>query len=98
MMRPFLLTAVLALAFALPAVPQRNEPERNIELPHNSPSKVLRHQHEEVKKMGSRLSELASEVEEDLDKKGQNILPLETLKKLEEIEKLARKMRDRLKQ
>ncbi len=93
-----LLSLGMATFPAGPAVAQRPDPEKPLELPANSPSKLLKHQHEEVKKMSGRLAELATEVEEELEKHGENVLPLSTLKKLEEIEKLARKMRGRLKQ
>ena len=88
----------MATSRAGPALAQRPDPDKSLELPANSPSKLLKHQHEEVKKMSGRLTELATEVEEELEKNGENVLPLSTLKKLEEIEKLARKMRGRLKQ
>jgi len=63
-----------------------------------SPNKLLKAQHEEVKKLTARLATLSAEVEEEIEKGGENILPLSTLKKLEEIEKLARKIRGRIKQ
>ncbi len=66
--------------------------------PAESAAKLMKYQHEEIKKLSSRLVELATEVEADLDKSGENVLPLGTLKKLDEIEKLARKIRDRIKQ
>lgn len=63
-----------------------------------SAATLLKAQHGEVKKMSAQLTELATQVEEELDKHGENVLPLSTLKKLEEIEKLARKIRNRIKQ
>ncbi len=94
-----LLLTCLAL-FAFPAVSQRAQvdktPDQNAAPP--SQQKLLKLQFEETKKMSARLTELATDVEEDLDKSGENVLPLSTLKKLDEIEKLARKLRGRLKQ
>jgi hypothetical protein len=66
--------------------------------PLTSPSRLLKQQHEELKKLASKLTELSTQVEEELDRSGENVLPLNTLKKLEEVEKLARKMRTRIKQ
>jgi len=92
---------VLALFLGLiaPAAGQRPQVDRTVDqtLP-TSPSKMLKQQHDELKKLSSKLTELANQVEEDLDKGGENVLPLNTLKKLDEIEKLARKMRSRMKQ
>lgn len=84
-------------AFSCPAqrVPVTNPTEPRAA---DSAAKLLKHQHEEIKKLSARMTELANEVEEELDKSGENVLPLGTLKKLEEIEKLARKIRGRIKQ
>lgn len=66
--------------------------------PPNSPSKLLKYQHEEVKKDMEKLSKLVGEVQTELDKAGENVLPLNTLRKLEDVEKLAHKIRDRIRQ
>ncbi len=64
----------------------------------NSQSSALKQQHDEAKKLSQKLIELVTEVDADIDKSGENVLPLSTLKKLEEIEKTARKLRSLLKQ
>ena len=98
-MRRLLILTLLFYLSALPGLAQRPEAEKNTDQPPaNSPARLLKFQHDEIKKWSARLTELATEVEEELDKHGENVLPLGTLKKLEEIEKLARKMRSRLKQ
>ncbi len=98
-MRFLLVPALLFGLMVLPAGGQRPQVDRTIDqTPPTSPSKMLKQQHEELKKLSSKLTDLANQVEEDLDKSGENVLPLNTLKKLEEIEKLARKMRTRIKQ
>ncbi len=61
-------------------------------------AELLKHQHEQTKKLSARLAKLAAEVDEELNESGENILPLRTLKKLKEIEKLARKVGGRIKQ
>jgi len=91
---------VLFLWLGVAAVPaQRPHAIKTIDqVPGISESRLRKHQHEEIKKLTDELITLAFEVEEDIDKSGENVLPLSTLKKLEEIEKLAKKIRDRLKQ
>ena len=61
-------------------------------------AELLKHRHEQTKKLSGQLAQLASEVDEELEKSGANILPVSTLKKLKQIEKLARKIRGRIKQ
>jgi ABC-type transporter Mla subunit MlaD len=98
-MRHLLVLALFCGLMALPAAGQRPQVDRTVDqTPPPSPSKMLKQQHDELKKLSSKLTELANQVEEDLDKGGENVLPLNTLKKLDEIEKLARKMRSRIKQ
>lgn len=98
-MRRLLVLILFSGLIVLPAAGQRPPVDRTIDqTPPTSPSKLLKQQHDELKKLSSKLTELANQVEEDLDKSGENVLPLNTLKKLEEIEKLARKMRTRIKQ
>lgn len=98
-MRRFLVLALFLGLCTLPGVGQKPEVDRTPDQsPLNSPSRLLKQQHEELKKLTSRMVQLSTEVEEDLDKGGENVLPLNTLKKLDEIEKLARKIRSRMKQ
>ncbi len=61
-------------------------------------AKLLKHRHEQAKKLSGQLVQLVSEVDEELNKSGANILSVSTLKKLKQIEKLARKLRGRIKQ
>jgi len=63
-----------------------------------SPAKLLKYQHEETLKDIDKLVKLATEVQEEVEKAGENVLPLNTLKKLEEVERLSKKIRGRLKQ
>jgi len=64
----------------------------------DGPRRILKAQHEEARKLSTRLIELATEVDADVEKGGENVLPLATLKKLEEIEKISKKLRGVLKQ
>jgi hypothetical protein len=61
-------------------------------------AKLLKYQHEETLKDIDKLVKLSAEVKEEVEKGGENVLPLATLKKLEDIERLSRKIRGRLKQ
>lgn len=78
-------------------LPQPMEQEKS-DLPMTSPAKLLKYQHEETKKDVDKLVKLVAEVQEEVDKAGENVLPLNTLKKLEEVEKLTKKVRNRIKQ
>ena len=81
-----------------PRVPAQPVDAADMPAPVNSPAKMLKYQHEEVKKDMEKLAKLVTEVQEELDKGGENVLSLNTLKKLEEVEKLSRKVRGRIKQ
>lgn len=98
MRRIAVLLAVLLIAPAV--IAQRTAVDRSSsELPPaGTPSKLLKFQHDEIKKLSGQLVELATDIEAEIEKSGENVLPLNTLKKLDEIEKLARKIRGRLKQ
>lgn len=78
-------------------LPQMLDQERP-DPPLTSPAKMLKYQHEEVKKDVDKLVKLVAEVQDEVDKAGENVLSLNTLKKLEEVEKLTKKVRNRLKQ
>jgi hypothetical protein len=63
-----------------------------------TPAKLLKYQHEETLKDIEKLSKLVGEIQEDVEKQGENVLSLNTLKKLDDVERLTRKIRGRLKQ
>ncbi len=109
-MRRFLITVLLVCLYVFSGLAQgargrfgrdRRPPAvRPIVSPFPPPpsAELLKHQHEQTKKLSARLAKLAAEVDEELNESGENVLPLRTLKKLKEIEKLARKVRGRIKQ
>ena len=110
-MRRLLTTTLLVCLCVLSGLAQgrggfarRPRPSEGAVRPITSPSppppsaELLKHQHEQTKKLSARLAKLAAEVDEELNESGENILPLRTLKKLKEIEKLARKVGGRIKQ
>ncbi len=52
----------------------------------------------EIKRDTEKLAQLSAELKESVDKSSQGILPVDTLKKAEQIEKLARSVKSKLKQ
>jgi hypothetical protein len=67
----------------------------------NTPStaaKLLKWQYDATLKDIDKLVKLSTEIKEDMDKAGENVLPLATLKKLDELERLTKKIRGRIKQ
>lgn len=95
-----LLALFSSTAFASPGPPVLQRPEviKTPDQDPNAPPSILKQQHDEAKKLSQKLIELVTEVDADIDKSGENVLPLSTLKKLEEIEKTAKKLRGLLKQ
>lgn len=72
-----------------PAIPEAPKPD---------PKKVLQEDQKNVKKNVARLFELASQLKDEVEKTdGTAVLSLAMLKKTEEIEKLARQIRNRAK-
>jgi len=57
---------------------------------------ILKAEHEQNLKDAGKLAELADELKQSLEKEDRFVLSLNTIKKTEEIEKLARKIRSRL--
>lgn len=57
---------------------------------------ILKAEREENIKDAARLTELAQQLQQDLEKYDYTVLSMSTLKKTEDIEKLARKIRTRL--
>lgn len=58
---------------------------------------ILKADHEKSKTDASELLELAQQLKEEIEKSEHQVLNLRTVKKAEEIEKLARRIKDRLK-
>ena len=104
--RSLLLSFTLLFAF-LPANPQEpaTEPDPQFTAQRGNPNtweqdqirKMQRAQKEErqkkLKEDTERLLSLATELKESVDKTNQNVLSLEVVKKAEEIEKLAKKIK-----
>jgi hypothetical protein len=80
----------------LPPVPNPNEDQK---LPNGKSQKdeIAKQNHEQSMKDAETLLSTAQELRDELRKAGNYVVPLESVKKTEEIEKLARRIRGRLK-
>ncbi len=105
--------AVLAVVAASALHAQRQDPqdqERPLPIPPNPDEdrklpngksmkdEIAKHDHQLALKDADELISAAKELKEQLEKAGDYVVPLATVKKTEEIEKLARRIRGRLKQ
>ncbi len=94
--------AVLAPLFvalaARSAAPQRPPEQPDVKLPSGKSQRdeILKAEHAKSLEDAAELRKLAEELQEDLDKTAYNVLPLATLRKVEQIEKLARRIKGRL--
>ena len=97
----------LTLVFSIGALGQQGPPFPPRETPAESRDDAhLRHdrekamnqkRQEDLKRDTERLLQLATELKEDVDKTNENVLSLDVIKKADEIEKLAKNVRDRMK-
>jgi hypothetical protein len=80
-------------------IPNPNENE-NDRLPNGKSRKneIAKQEHEQVLKDTNELIAVAEQLKDELQKAGDYVVPLSSVKKTEEIEKLARRIRGRLKQ
>jgi len=105
-MKPiFRLIAALGLALALMpvATPQRpphglppEDGETRLPNGKTQQEEILKADHERDLKDAAQLIDLAEGLKEELEKNDQHVLSLSSLKKTEEIEKLAKRIRSRL--
>jgi len=94
----------LFFAFALlgqqpPLVPQPPGSTPDVQLPNGKSQhdEILKMDHKKNLEDAAAMAKLAEEVSEDLEKDDRFVMSLKTLKKLDEIEKLAKAVRGRLK-
>lgn len=92
-----------ALGFAQLQRPEIGPPPHpgsstDVQLPNGKSQRdeILKAEHEQNLKDAARLSELAGELKETMEKEDRFVFSLNTMKKAEEIEKLAHKIRTRL--
>ena len=98
-------TAALALALTLLAEPQARPPHQiapgegdQSTLPNgkSQQEEMLKADHEKDLKDAAQLIELAEQLKEELEKNDRHVLSMSSLKKTEEIEKLAKRIHSRL--
>ena len=107
-LRSFILLAGLAALVGQPLWPQRpgptGRPRSPLGLPEptfpSRPSitrKMIKASHQELQKEVAELAERSAALQDDISKSNEDELPLDALKKAEEIEKLAKKIQGRIK-
>jgi hypothetical protein len=79
-----------------PTVPLTRQEEARLPNGKSQRDAILKAEHEQNLKDASKLMELAEELKQDLEKNDRFVLSMATLKKTDEIEKLAKKIRSRL--
>lgn len=108
-MKPWLRRGALVLSFAAVscfAVAQREgtrspsstEDETDVRLPNGKVQRdeILKAEHQQNLKDAARLADLAEQLKADLEKNDRYVLSISTLKKTDEIEKLVKNIRARL--
>ena len=104
-----LLSLAALLALAMPsglgeAVPQSGstlspqQQDDDTKLPNGKSQKeaILKSEFDQNTKDAAELSELAQQLQQDIEKNGYTVVSMATVKKTEDIEKLAKKIRSRL--
>ena len=81
-----------------PLVPPFDSKE-DVKLPNGSSQRqaILKAEHKQSVEDGQKLAELAAEVRVDLEKGDANVVSLKMIKQLDEIERLSKRIRGRLK-
>ena len=90
---------ILVLGAQRPTPPSPSEEKSDVILPSGKSQRreILKADFEKSKSDAAELAELAAQLKEDLEKKDYQVLDMRTMKKAEEIEKLARRIKDRMK-
>ncbi len=98
-MLPIGMMVLLLLLGAQRPTPTPQEEKPDILLPSGKSQRreILKADFEKSKSDAAELAELAAQLKEDLEKKDYQVLDLRTMKKAEDIEKLARRIKDRMK-
>jgi hypothetical protein len=103
------MTLMLTVALLLPAQQAQSPAQQRGTLPEAAPEEVrlpsgklqreeiLKYDYQKSLEDARALSKLADELKLDMEKNDYNVLSLATLKKVDEIDKLAKRIHDRLK-
>ena len=97
-MKPLKILAIGALFTLLVASAQQPGEDPDIKLPSGKSQRqeILKVEHQKSIEDAARIIKLAEELKADLEKDEYQVLSISSLKKTEEIEKLARKIRERI--
>ena len=79
-------------------IPPAPNPDEELHLPNGKSQRnaIAKAQHEQAVKDAKHLIEVAEQLRDELEKAGEYVVPMTSLKKTEEIEKLAKRIRSRL--
>ncbi|MGE5647022.1 MAG: hypothetical protein ACM336_14645 [Acidobacteriota bacterium] len=75
---------------------RQDEPEPKLPSGKSQRDEILKVEHEKTMRDVDELQKLAAELKAEIEKSDYRVLPVASLKKTEQIEKLARKIRNRL--
>lgn len=98
-LRLAMLGVCLALAAPQPSVrAQQEQEEEEVRLPGGKSQKeeILKHDHQQNLKDAARLADLAQSLKAELEKSDYRVLSLNAIKTTEEIERLAKRIRGRM--
>ncbi|HSA93346.1 MAG TPA: hypothetical protein VLE48_10075 [Terriglobales bacterium] len=76
---------------------RREKTPQEIEMERRQAKALNKQRHEELKQSTDKLLELSEQLKEYVDKTDENMLSLDVIKKAEEIEKLAKRVREKMK-
>jgi hypothetical protein len=95
----FLFLLVAAAQSDRPGFPPIRDKDEDVKLPDGTSQRqaILKADHKKSVADAKRLAELSAEVQSDLEKGDANLVSLKTIKQLDEIERLAKAIRGRLK-
>jgi len=80
----------------IPPAPGQHDPDPKLPNGKSQRDAILKQEHEQNLKDAAQLTVLTRELQDDLEKEDAHVLSLATLKKIDEIDKLAKKIRSRL--
>jgi hypothetical protein len=78
--------------------PQRNHEDLDRQREREREKRLNKERHDRIKKDTDQLLTLAAQLKEYVDKTNENVLSVQVISKAEQIEKLARSVRERMKQ
>ena len=98
LMRHCIMSCVVLLALVAVGGAQQPQEDRDVRLPSGKLQKdeILKADHEKSLQDASDLMKLAEELKIDLEKNDRHVLSVPTLKKLDEMEKLVKRIRGRM--